>query len=329
MTGAQAEALVRRLDRQLTTLENTALATLRQALRESAAELERELRVLYRRALDGTASAGAHIREAAVRDLLEQTRVLDRHLDLRRLPTEAVLAELQRGAMAAGAENALQALTTAERAVASLSGAVPVETLVAATNISSRLQEIGAARAANGAAALRQHGQRAADAIQRHITAGVVQGRGWGATSRLIRQETGLLNYEAERIVRTESITASADARHETYRARGIEQARWMSTADDRVCGYCAFRSGRLYDIDDIVIPAHPNCRCYSAPFRPEWAEAGVDDPDWYDEHRAAAIAKARDNGEKIRTGPSPGERWQGRTTAPSPAEPRRERVVA
>lgn len=329
MTGEQAEALVRRLDRQLTRLENTALAVLRQALRESTAALELELRTLYRRAQEGTASAGAHIREAAVRDLLEQTRVLDRHLDLRRLPTEAVLGELQRGAMSAGAENALRALTTAERAVAGLSAAVPVERLAAATRISSRLQEIGAARVTNGTRALAQHGQNAADAIQRHITAGVVQGRGWGATSRLIRREVNLLDYEAERLVRTESVTASASARHATYQERGITQARWMSTADDRVCGYCAFRSGRLYDIDDIVIPAHPNCRCYSAPFRPEWAEAGIDDPDWYDEHRAAAIAKARDNGEKIRTGPSPGERWQGRTAAPSPAEPRRERVVA
>src|SRR5690554_785038 len=141
MTGPQAEALVRRFDRQLRRLENTALAVIRQALRESRAELERELRVLYRRALDGTASAGAPIREAAVRNLLEQTRVLERHLDLRRYPLQAVLSELQRGSMSAGAQQALEALSIAERAVAGLSGAVPVETLAAATAISARLQD--------------------------------------------------------------------------------------------------------------------------------------------------------------------------------------------
>lgn len=335
MTGEQAEALVRRLDRQLTRLENQALAVLRQALRESSAALELELRTLYRRAQEGTASAGAHIREAAVRDLLEQTRVLDRHLDLRRLPTEAVLSELQRGAMSAGAENALRALTTAERAVAGLSAAVPVERLAAATGISQRLQDIGAARVANGTRALIQHGQDAADKIQRHITAGVVQGRGWGATSRLIRREVGLLNYEAERIVRTESITASDAARREQYRDHGVEHVRVLATMDDRVCGYCAFRSGRIYPVDEIELPFHPNCRCTTVPVRPEWVAAGVDDPDWYDEHHAATVELAREQGHKIHTGPAPSEKWRGRDTAPQAIpydefrRAARERVVA
>lgn len=219
--------------------------------------------------------------------------------------------------MSAGAENALRALTTAERAVAGLSAAVPVETVIAATRVSQRLQDIGAARVANGAAALTQHGERAADAIQRHITAGIVQGRGWGATSRLIRREVNLLDYEAERIVRTESITASDTARREQYRDHGVEHVRVLATMDDRVCGYCAFRSGRIYPVDEIELPFHPNCRCTSVPVRPEWVEAGIDDPDWYDEHHAATVALAREQGHKIHAGPAPSEKWRGRDTAP------------
>jgi len=317
MTGPQAEALVRRFDRQLRRVENSALAVIRQALRESRAELERELRVLYGRALDGTASVGAPIREAAARNLLEQTRVLERHLDLRQYPLEAVLSELQAGSMSAGAQSALQALSAAERAVVGLSASIPVETLTAATRVSQRLQDIGAARVANGRARLIQHGRDAADRIERHITTGIVQGRGWGATSRLIRREVNILDYEAERIVRTESITASDTARRKAYRDAGVEHVRVLATMDDRVCGYCAFRSGRIYPLDEIELPFHPNCRCTTVPVRPDWAAAGVDDPDWYDEHHAATVELAREQGHTIHTGPAPSERWRGRAEAP------------
>lgn len=323
VTGAQVERVVRRFDRRLLTLEADAIGALRTALHQSATALEEELRRLYRRALEGTSSAGAHIREAHVRQLLAEVRGAQATLNLgRNMPIETVLAQLQRGAGATGAEQALALLTLSERAVVGLAGGLNVDAILAATRVSSRLTEIGAARVANGTARLLQHTDTAARAIEQHVIDGVTRGQGWSVTARNIRKDVALLDYEAERIVRTESMTASADARHEQYREHGVTQARWISTLDERTCGYCAYRSGRLYDLDDIILPAHPACRCQSLPFRPEWAAAGIDDQAWYDEHREEALKKARESGHKIHTGPSPGERWAGRTKAPVPVSP-------
>ncbi len=32
------------------------------------------------------------------------------------------------------------------------------------------------------------------------------------------------------------------------------------------------------------MLPAHPLCRCYLAPFRVEWLEMGLVDVDWWEE---------------------------------------------
>lgn len=323
VTGAQVERVVRRFDRVLVTLENEAITALRTSLNQSAIALEAELKRLYLRALEGTASAGAPIREAQARMLLEQVRAMQLTLDASRgLPVETVLARLQAGAGSAGSQQAMALLGLYEQGVATLQGALNVDAILAATRVSSRLTEIGAARVANGGARLLQHTEAASRVIEQHVIDGVTRGQGWTVTARNIRKEVKLLNYEAERIVRTESMTASADARHTRYLESGVTKARWISTLDERTCFYCAYRSGRLYDLDDIILPAHPQCRCQSLPWRPDWAAAGIDNPEWYEEHRREALKKAEEGGHRPTYGPSPGERWAGRTEAPRPVTP-------
>ena len=317
-TGRQVESVVRRFDRALLQLEAEAITALRSALSASARELEDELARLYRRARAGTASVGAPIREAQARLLLEQVRAMNLTLNLgRNLPIETVLAQLQAGAANAGAANALAMLSLHGQAVAGLAGGVNVGAVAAATRVSARLQDIGAARVANGTARLLQHTEAAARAIEQHIISGITTGRGWTSTASAIRKDVRLLNHEAERLVRTESVTAADSSRRDQYRQHGVEHVRVLATMDDRVCGYCALRSGRIYSVDEIELPFHPNCRCTTVPVRPDWVAAGIDDPDWYDEHHAATVAKAREQGHKIHTGPAPSERWRGRESAP------------
>lgn len=293
------EALVRRLDRALNSLEADALGRLSEALRRSERVLEELLRPAYARAVGEVVSASTAMREARARLLLEQVRAA---LDITSgAPADDVLRALVSDAYEAGAGNALDALSLYQREVVSLSSGVRADVLARATNASARLS---------------RHGREFAEKAEQLIIDGITRGRGWSATARELRRETRSTLAQAEMIVRTESITASHEARDAAYRENGVQMGTWFATADAVVCGYCASRSGYSYRLDDIVIPAHPSCRCYAAPYKPEWAELGLTDDDWSREHHAETLARTDD---KERRGPSPFEKARGMTTAPTP----------
>lgn len=324
MTGAEAERLVRQSDRHLRTLENRAIADLRRTLDQSINTMRHELRVLYGRIQAQTASLGAPIREAVIRQQLEELQVIRRSLDLPAGSVDAILRELNEGAFNEGADSAMRALSIWDREVTGLRGTTRLGVMAQGTNITARLTEIGNARVLNGRARLLQHTATAAQRIQDHVIDGITRGVGWGRTARAVQGDVNLLYYEAERLVRTESVEASDTARRAQYAEAGVEYVQIMATADDRVCGYCAASSGQVYPLGEIQLPRHPNCRCYAAPYRAEWAALGLDDHEWAEDHHAATVARAQERGEPIRTGPAPSDRWRGLTSAPQ-AVPRAE----
>jgi SPP1 gp7 family putative phage head morphogenesis protein len=296
--GRRLEALVRQLDRTLNTVERQAITRLDSALRASAVRLEDELRRLYTLARDAGATESIAFREARARALLTQVRGA---LDLTgSAQGQFAFGELGRASYVAGAENATRALsaygtTTALPTLAPLSAA---------------------ARATNATARLAAHGSTFAQRAEAIVIDGLIRGRGFRPTASELRRETGILRYQAERIVRTESIAAADEARRDTYKEAGVEAVQVFSTADERLCGYCANRSGRVYKLGDIEVPFHPNCRCYLAPWRQEWQDAGLTDDEWAAEHRKKSLDRAN---EPQKTGPAPSERWRGVTEAPTP----------
>ena len=82
-------------------------------------------------------------------------------------------------------------------------------------------------------------------------------------------------------------------------------------------CHYCGARSGNVYKLSDVIIPAHPRCRCTTAPFKREWVEAGVLDMGDLRQHRADVLAEYRaavgDEDARFSTGATPFERSAGR----------------
>ena len=70
----------------------------------------------------------------------------------------------------------------------------------------------------------------------------------------------------AETVARTETHIAAGEARERTFRRIGVGFVRWVATADDRVCEWCAPRMGSLYYSGGVKTPAHPNCRCALSP---------------------------------------------------------------
>jgi len=64
----------------------------------------------------------------------------------------------------------------------------------------------------------------------------------------------------ARRLVRTETARIQNRATQDRYREAGFTKYRILAEPD--CCDVCADLAEQVFDIDDLVIPAHPNCRC-------------------------------------------------------------------
>jgi len=207
------------------------------------------------------------------------------------------------------------------------------------------------AQVANSAARLTRYGAQTVDKINQAVINGLVEGRGprriaydvrravlgdpnakplyrrgvdsLGRERNLLVQGRGGLAFQAETIARTELISSLEDARQSSMREADITMALWVATPLDNTCEYCAARDGHVYKLSDIVLPAHPRCRCATSPIRREWIEGGLVDLDSVREHQQQtrdAFREAHGDRKRFATGPTPFEKAQGWTKAPKPA---------
>lgn len=72
----------------------------------------------------------------------------------------------------------------------------------------------------------------------------------------------------AQRIARTETISASSQGAIEGYKESGVVQkVQFYTSLDERTCEYCMEYHNKIYLIgDQMPIPLHPNCRCVYLP---------------------------------------------------------------
>lgn len=54
------------------------------------------------------------------------------------------------------------------------------------------------------------------------------------------------------------------------YEKKGVEKVQWVAEHDDRTCGECAKRDGKVYDIDKVPPKVHYGCRCKLIPYKGE-----------------------------------------------------------
>ncbi len=47
------------------------------------------------------------------------------------------------------------------------------------------------------------------------------------------------------------------------FKDAGVARVRWVSEKDDRVCGKCQERDGKVYPIDKVPPKSHFGCRCH------------------------------------------------------------------
>lgn len=77
---------------------------------------------------------------------------------------------------------------------------------------------------------------------------------------------SGGINYDVERIVRTETAKAATQADLARWREAGVHKVQWNASFEKGTCSPCADRDGRVYELKETMLdepPLHPNCRCY------------------------------------------------------------------
>jgi SPP1 gp7 family putative phage head morphogenesis protein len=213
-----------------------------------------------------------------------------------------------------------------------------------------------AIRAATQAATAFMEGETARfrDQIAQIVGEGVA--RGWGP-KRLERQIVEALEgttdaagktsrmglrQRAEVIARSELANAYVKGAIDHNLAEGFAYIRWVAATDERTCRWCLSRHGRIYPADQVVIPAHPQCRCTPVPLSaddvqeqdPVIRDTLLDGDFWRGEHESGVKALAKAEGiseerargllQRALTAPTASERYlfPDRTRSVRPSAP-------
>ena len=213
-----------------------------------------------------------------------------------------------------------------------------------------------AIRAATQAATAFMEGETARfrDQIAQIVGEGVA--RGWGP-KRLERQIVEALEgttdtagktsrmglrQRAEVIARSELANAYVKGAIDHNLAEGFAYVRWVAATDERTCRWCLSRHGRIFPSDQVVIPAHPQCRCTPVPLSaddvqeqdPVIRDTLLDGDFWRGEHEAGVKALAKAEGiseerargllQRALTAPTANERYlfPDRTRSVQPSAP-------
>jgi SPP1 gp7 family putative phage head morphogenesis protein len=224
------------------------------------------------------------------------------------LPPEEIAAWQRRfttdlvEALAVGGEAAAALQTIVTGAGAQFAGANPLA-IRAATQAATAFMEGEAARFR--------------DQIAQIVSEGVARGYGSkklerqivealeGTTDTLGKTARMGLRQRAEVIARSELANAYVKGAIDHNLAEGFAYIRWVAATDERACRWCLSRHGRIFPADQVVIPAHPQCRCTPVPLPadevqeedPVIRDTLLDGDFWREEQDAGVKALAKAEG--------------------------------
>lgn len=315
------------MDRTISRSERDTVQAIRRYLNESHRRLQAELRELYQQAAADVVNEGRVFREARARQLLAQ---LDTALDSIRLgnPGTGVPRIMQDVIILGQREGPQQ--------VAELVAQLETQGTALGLSASVNLAAIEA-QAANAAQRLTRYSNEAIDKINQAVIDGLARGRGVREVQREVskailapdalrpgeripRGRPGGLAFRAETIARTELISSLESAREDAMREAEIELAMWVATESEATCEWCASRDGQVYKLSDIILPAHPRCKCVTSPVRREWLADGTIDTTAVEKHQRDTrriFEEAHGKEARYATGPSAFEKAAGMTSKP------------
>jgi SPP1 gp7 family putative phage head morphogenesis protein len=140
---------------------------------------------------------------------------------------------------------------------------------------------------------LKNYSEEHRERITNVMTQGLLKGDGVRKIAREMRDQSLMTKSQAERLVRTEYNQAVSDTQKQEFKAAGIDKGIPIATQDRRVCPRCASRAGQIMELNQIINPLHPHCRCRITPIRQEWIDKGLVDTKWYKQHHEDCVAKA------------------------------------
>lgn len=107
--------------------------------------------------------------------------------------------------------------------------------------------------------------------IKDSLTTHLIRGSSVPRMTRDLMSKTDTKRYQAERLVRTETINASVQGQIRAYAKEGVTHFEIIAASDKRTCPECEIWDGSTVHIRDAVPgdtipPKHPNCRCSIMP---------------------------------------------------------------
>lgn len=114
--------------------------------------------------------------------------------------------------------------------------------------------------------------------LEKVLIPGFLQGKDEKVLAREIRDEFKTSNYEAMRLVRTESAYFYGQSTLDSYKARGIKRYKITAKLDLRTSRKCKGLDGNIYQVKDAEVginypPFHPFCRTTTVPVYEELEE--------------------------------------------------------
>lgn len=128
--------------------------------------------------------------------------------------------------------------------------------------------------------------EKLADYLNNDIAKGIARGDSYDKLSKQICDRfDGVSRRSAYRLLYTEGTRMFNRANSEAFAEAGINQYRYCTAGDNRVCSDCKALDGNVYDISEAsegtnYPPMHPWCRCHTEP--------AVDWDKWLDDRIAS-----------------------------------------
>ena len=121
--------------------------------------------------------------------------------------------------------------------------------------------------------------------LNESITTMLVQGKNPSTLSRDFAKKFGTKEYEAYRLLHTESSFIMEQASQRAYEEDGVKKYQWLATLDLKTCEDCGPLDGKVFDVGkgitgETLPPKHCFCRCTTVPY--------YDDDDTSGDTRAA-----------------------------------------
>jgi SPP1 gp7 family putative phage head morphogenesis protein len=152
---------------------------------------------------------------------------------------------------------------------------------------------------------LERHGRTLASEITGAISQGLVQPESIEQLRREFASRLSVINSRAAVVVRTESFRMFNDAIRASAAQNGVKLVVYYATVDDRTCPYCAAQAGRVFKLNAIRVPRHPNCRCLLFPYLGNELATRSPYDDFRRRHRNEVHRYARSRGVELDDGPA------------------------